>query len=121
MQSTPVAIPDVPLRSPLTLTDGGEMRSQVASGELVLLNAAGLDMLLRAFGGRTRLKASFPDFADAYLRGLHDVGLLVQYQEPGVDPFAIIKNVVEFGADHAVAMQQESFRWPTTAAPLGPG
>lgn len=97
------------------------MLSQVRRGELKLLNDEGLAMLLPAFNSRIRQKASFPDFADAYLRGLQDAGLLDRYRLPSVDPFLVIKNVVEHGADGAVALQRQSFRWPSTAAPDGFG
>lgn len=97
------------------------MLSQVKCGDLKILNADGLAELIGAFNIRIRQKASFPDFADAYLRGLQAAGALEEYLLPGVDPFTVIRNVVEHGADRAVAMQRESFRWPSTAAPVGSG
>jgi hypothetical protein len=95
------------------------MRSRGAHEDLVLLNSVGQAMLLNAFADRVRPRSSFLDFADAYVQGLRDAGVLEHFQEPGVDPFAVLANVNEFGLERAIAMQQESFKWPSAAASPG--
>ena len=73
------------------------MRSRANKPRLVLLNKAGQRRLEGAFESRSRPRASFPDFAEGYVRALEQEGVLLKYLRKDVDPFEVLEWVAERG------------------------